>query len=536
DRGRPRRPGGPGGPAAAPAGPDRGRGVVPPAPGQPAAGRGAAGRGRHRARRRDVHLPALGGRPGHVPVPGLVAALRGGAVAVLVLLRPRAGRLDAARGLGGADRRLRPVRHRDRLRQRVHAAGQAGERRPALPPGPPARAEPARRLGGGAALRPVPAGAGLQPVDLPGQPGHPVVAAGLRAGRLAAPEHRRGQRRGGGVRDGRADQGDRPAAAAGLRVGAGAQPGPPQPGPGDRGGRLRRPAGHVALPAVRALQGRAVRHPGPQLPARDRPLAVARTAVHRHGAGPGQRHRGDLHAVAGAGPDPAAGRPGRDPVRPGRTPAAADRGRARRRLAGARARRLPAVHARAHAAAVERAAGRGRRGVAGRQPGGRRPDRAAGPLVDRPGRPGRYRGGRPGRRGRAGRDARHLGAGAAPDDDGERGAAAALGHPVGRRQRAAGRRAGRARRDLDRPGPPVRLRPGADHRLQAGHRPGGPGDPGPDRLRGPAGLVLPDPGRRVEIPDRGGGPQARGDRGPVRLRRRRGHRLPGQLAVAARCV
>ncbi len=175
-------------------------------------------------------LPALGRRPGHVPVPGVVVPVRAGAVAVLVLLRPRAGRLDPARGVVDADRRLRPARHGDRLRQRVHADRQGGQRRPAVRAGPPAGFSRPGAAAVRAAVRAVPAGAGLQPVDVPRQPGHAVAAAGVRARVLAAAQHRRGHRRRAGVRDGRADQGDRADPAAGVRLGVRAEPGPAQPG------------------------------------------------------------------------------------------------------------------------------------------------------------------------------------------------------------------------------------------------------------------------------------------------------------------
>ena len=75
-------------------------------------------------------------------------------------------------------------------------------------------------------------------MDVPGQPGHTVAVAGVRAGLLAAAQHRRRGRRHAGVRHGRADQGNRPGGAAGVRLGDAAEPGPAQPGP---------PAGHLGL-------------------------------------------------------------------------------------------------------------------------------------------------------------------------------------------------------------------------------------------------------------------------------------------------
>ena len=84
----------------------------------------------------------------------------------------------------GADRRLRPVRLRDRLRQRVHADREGGSivllywlaRR--LRFSRPAAA------GDRAAVRAEPAGARLHAVDVPGQPRHAVDRARVRAGAL----------------------------------------------------------------------------------------------------------------------------------------------------------------------------------------------------------------------------------------------------------------------------------------------------------------------------------------------------------------
>ena len=81
----------------------------------------------------------------------------------------------------------------------------------------------------GAAVRAVPAGARLQPVDVPGQPRHAVDGAGVRRwrtrpGAASPPPPARPWRS-----RGRAVQGDRADPAARVRLGAGAEPGPAQP-------------------------------------------------------------------------------------------------------------------------------------------------------------------------------------------------------------------------------------------------------------------------------------------------------------------
>jgi hypothetical protein len=72
-------------------------------------------RGRRRPRGRDGDLPEVGGRPGHLPVAGLVVPVRARAVAVLLHLRPRPGGLDPGRAVVDADQRVQPVQHRDRV-------------------------------------------------------------------------------------------------------------------------------------------------------------------------------------------------------------------------------------------------------------------------------------------------------------------------------------------------------------------------------------------------------------------------------------
>ena len=117
---------------AAPPAAHRGRGVGPAARRQRVPAGPAAGPGRSGPCDRDVELPPMGRRPWDLPVAGLVVAVPAGPLPLLVHLRPCTGGLDPALAVVDAHQRVQPVRLGHRLRQRVHAAGQAGQLRAAV--------------------------------------------------------------------------------------------------------------------------------------------------------------------------------------------------------------------------------------------------------------------------------------------------------------------------------------------------------------------------------------------------------------------